>query len=188
MEQQLSFESQSYNLYEDNPSISQDNPHTNKLKTLSNLNIPKDTNKPTSKYNYLNLNEYYGQLIIDFRLRYKTKTSSRAEFKSPVSSLFVAVKSRKKSKCDHEIKPLCRQLTKANLPNKVAKEKLMKSSSKVLSPTKGRGSSKSQSHFKVSPHIETMEQKVFSEYYGIDANFKSIKFEEKKKVAGLRSR
>lgn len=106
-----------------------------------------------------------------------------------MNGLFVAVKGRKKSKCDNEIKPLCRQPTKANLTSKVAKEKLMKSNSKGFSPTKGRGNSKSQSHFKASgPHVETLEEKVFSEYYGTDADFKSIKFEQKKKISGLRSR
>lgn len=105
-----------------------------------------------------------------------------------MNGLFVAVKGRKKSKCENEIKPLCRQPIKANLTSKVAKEKLMKSNSKGLSPRKGRGNSKSQSHFKTSPHVETLEEKVFSEYYGTDADFKSIKFEQKKKVVGLRSR
>ena len=162
MEKELSFESESYNVYEDNPSISVDNIPTNKSKTLSNLKITNDTNKSISKDHFHNFNEYYGQLIIDFRVKNKTKTSSRAECKSPVNSLFAAVKDRKKSKCDNEIKPLCRQPTKVNLTSKAAKEKLMKSSSKGLSQRKERGNSKSQSHFKTSPHVETMEEKVFS--------------------------
>lgn len=166
MEKELSFESESYNIYVDNPSISLDNLHTNKSKTLSNLKITKDTNKSTSKDNHHDFNEYYGELIIDFRIKNKTKTSSRAECKSPVNSLFVAVKDRKKSKCDNEIKPLCRKASKVNLTSKAAKEKLMKSNSKGLSQRNGGGNSKSQSHFKTTPHVETMEEKVFSEYYG----------------------
>lgn len=60
MEKELSFESESYNVYEDNPSISVDNIPTNKSKTLSNLKITNDTNKSISKDHFHNFNEYYG--------------------------------------------------------------------------------------------------------------------------------
>jgi hypothetical protein len=72
MEKELSFESELYNVYEDNPSLENEGVQGNKSKTYSCLKLAKEetnksTNKSTSKEEAFYINEYYGPLIIDFK-------------------------------------------------------------------------------------------------------------------------
>ena len=67
MEKELSFEAESYNIYEDPPNNSLEIIQNNKSKTLSYLKVTKEfTNKSISKQNLQDFNDYYGELIIDF--------------------------------------------------------------------------------------------------------------------------
>jgi hypothetical protein len=76
MEKELSFEAESYNIYGDN-STSTEIVHSNKSKTLSLLRLTKEyTNKSISKENLQDFNDYYGDLIIEFRKK-DTKTKGK---------------------------------------------------------------------------------------------------------------
>lgn len=111
MEKELSFETDSYNIYEENPSNSIENMQNhNKSKTLSYLKVTKDTNKSISKDNFKDYNDYYGYLILDFHekgAKGKEKVISKTEIKagsnniSNENSRSNREKSRKnsKSKC-----------------------------------------------------------------------------------------
>lgn len=72
MEKELSFESELFNIYEENNVSASDVLQMNKSKTQSCLKLTKEstnksTNKSTSKEDVVILSDYFGPLIIDFR-------------------------------------------------------------------------------------------------------------------------
>ena len=87
MQKELSFESTVYNVYEDNPNISTQIVPNNKSKTYSCLKITKEqtiksTNKSTLKEDGLDLDDYYGSLIIDFKKDRKGSSKNEIGLKS----------------------------------------------------------------------------------------------------------
>ena len=188
MEKELSFQAESYNIYEDPPNNSLEIIQNNKSKTLSYLKVTKEfTNKSISKQNLQDFNDYYGELIIDFHRKdgkHREKVISKNDSKhlsSEQSHKSISKHLKGNSKSRKELNSFYR-LKELKSPSK---EKLplcfRRSKSKGLTQKVGLANSKSQSHLKTSISGEAFDEKVSTQYYGTQVNFYPQKKVLKKK-------